>query len=103
MAAKIRRDDEVVILIGKDKGKRGKVIKVFSGKVIVKGLNMIKKHQKPVPALNQTGGIIEKEASIQISNIAIFNTTTGKTDKVGFRFENGKKFRFFKSNNEIIK
>ncbi|RLM19162.1 50S ribosomal protein L24 [Brenneria alni] len=104
MAAKIRRDDEVIVLTGKDKGKRGKVKNVLSAsKVIVEGINLVKKHQKPVPALNQPGGIVEKEAAIQVSNLAIFNTATGKADRVGFRFEDGKKVRFFKSNSETIK
>ena len=104
MAAKIRRDDEVIVLTGKDKGKRGKVKNVLSsGKVIVEGINLVKKHQKPVPALNQPGGIVEKEAAIQVSNVAIFNAATGKADRVGFRFEDGKKVRFFKSNSETIK
>ena len=77
MAAKIRRDDEVIVLTGKDKGKRGKVKNVLSaGKVIVEGINLVKKHQKPVPALNQPGGIVEKEAAIQVSNVAIFNDLT---------------------------
>ena len=98
MAAKIRRDDEVIVLTGKDKGKRGKVKNVLSsGKLIVEGINLVKKHQKPVPALNQPGGIVEKEAAIQVSNVAIFNAATGKADRVGFRFEDGKKVRFFKS------
>ena len=96
MAAKIRRDDEVIVITGKDKGKRGKVKNVLSA-------GKVKKHQKPVPALNQPGGIVEKEAAIQVSNVAIFNATTGKADRVGFRFEDGKKVRFFKSNSETIK
>ncbi|MGP1958647.1 MAG: 50S ribosomal protein L24 [Arsenophonus sp. NC-CH8-MAG3] len=106
MATKIRRDDDVIVLAGKDKGKRGKVKQVLSsGKVIVEGINLVKKHQKPVPTINQPGGILEKEAAIDVSNIAIFNLTTiiGKADRVGFRIENGKKVRFFKSNNETIK
>ena len=87
MAAKIRRDDEVIVLTGKDKGKRGKVKNVLSsGKVIVEGINLV-----------------EKEAAIQVSNVAIFNAATGKADRVGFRFEDGKKVRFFKSNSETIK
>lgn len=103
MAAKIRRDDEVIVLTGKDKGKRGKVKNVLSsGKLVVEGINLVKKHQKPVPALNQPGGIVEKSA-IQVSNVAIFNAATGKADRVGFRFEDGKKVRFFKSNSETIK
>ena len=103
MAAKIRQNDEVIVLTGKDKGKKGKVTKVLNtGKVIVEGINLVKKHEKPVPALNQQGGIVEKEAAIDASNIAIFNSTTGKADRIGFRFEDGKKVRFFKSNNEIV-
>ncbi|RUO30421.1 50S ribosomal protein L24 [Aliidiomarina soli] len=104
MAAKIKRDDEVVVLAGKDKGKRGKVLSVLAEKdrVIVEGVNLIKKHQKPNPALNQAGGIIEKEASIHVSNVAIFNPATEKADRVGFKIEDGKKSRVFKSNNEII-
>ena len=104
MAAKIRREDEVIVLTGKDKGKRGKVRSVLStGKVIVEGINLVKKHQKPVPALNQDGGIVEKEAAINVSNVAIFNPATGKADRVGFRIEEGKKVRFYKSTNELIK
>lgn len=103
MAAKIRRDDEIIVLTGKDKGKRGKVKQVLSsGKVIVEGINLVKKHQKPVPAMGVQGGIVEQEAAIDVSNIAIFNAKTGKADRIGFRFEDGKKVRFFKSNNEIV-
>ncbi|RUO76564.1 50S ribosomal protein L24 [Idiomarina tyrosinivorans] len=104
MAAKIKRDDEVVVLAGKDKGKRGKVLQVLTAKdrVIVEGVNIIKKHEKPNPALGVAGGIVEKEAPIHVSNVAIFNPETGKADRVGFREEDGKKVRFFKSNNAII-
>ncbi|QSX30289.1 50S ribosomal protein L24 [Shewanella cyperi] len=104
MAAKIRREDEVIVLTGKDKGKRGKVTRVLeTGKVIVEGINLVKKHQKPNPQLGVTGGVVEKEAPIQVSNVAIFNPVTGKADRVGFRFEDGKKVRFFKSNSELVK
>ncbi|MEX1221032.1 LSU ribosomal protein L24P [Pseudidiomarina planktonica] len=104
MAAKIKRDDEVVVLAGKDKGKRGKVLKVVAGadRVIVEGVNVVKKHQKPNPALNVPGGIMEQEASIHVSNVAIYNPETGKADRVGFRFEEGKKVRVFKSNDNTI-
>ena len=104
MASKIRRDDEVIVLAGKDKGKTGKVTKVLveSGKVYVEGVNLIKKHTKPVPQLQQPGGIVEKEASLQVSNVAILNPKSGKADRVGFRVEDGKKVRFFKSDNELI-
>lgn len=104
MAAKIRRDDEVIVLAGKDKGKRGKVLSVVteSGRVFVEGVNLIKKHQKPVPQLNQAGGIVEKEASVDVSNVAIYNSETGKADRVGFKFEDGKKLRIFKSTGKTI-
>ncbi|KJF79751.1 50S ribosomal protein L24 [Photobacterium angustum] len=103
MAAKIRQNDEVIILAGKDKGKTGKVTKVLAtGKVIVEGINMVKKHQKPVPAMGVQGGIVEQEAAIDASNVAIVNGQ-GKADRVGFRFEDGKKVRFFKSTGETIK
>ncbi|MBK4775789.1 50S ribosomal protein L24 [Candidatus Pantoea edessiphila] len=104
MAAKIRRNDEVIVLTGREKGKRGKVKRILtSGKVIIDGINLVKKHQKPVSSLNKAGSIIEQESAMQISNIALFNVTTGKADRVGFRFQDGKKIRFFKSNNEVIK
>jgi large subunit ribosomal protein L24 len=104
MASKIRRDDEVIVLAGKDKGKTGKVTKVLveSSKVYVEGVNLIKKHTKPVPQLQQPGGIVEKEAPLHVSNVAILNPKTGKADRVGFRIEDGKKVRFFKSDNELI-
>lgn len=104
MAAKIRKGDEVIVLAGKDKGKRGEVEQVLveANKVIVKGINIVKKHQKPNPYLQQEGGIVEKEAALDVSNVAIYNAETGKADRVGFRFEDGKKVRFFKSNNQVI-
>ena len=104
MASKIRLNDEVVILAGKDKGKSGKITKVLTaeGKVFVEGINLIKKHQKPVPQLQQPGGIVEKEAAINVSNVAIKNPASSKADRVGFRIEDGKKVRFFKSNNELV-
>ncbi len=104
MAAKIKRDDEVIVITGKDKGKTGKISTVLAnGKVIIEGVNTVKKHQKPNPQAGVTGGIIEQEAPIQISNVAILNSETGKADRVGFRVEDGKKERFFKSNNELVK
>jgi large subunit ribosomal protein L24 len=104
MARKIRRDDEVVVLAGKDKGKQGKVLKVLTGedRLIVEGVNVVKKHQKPNPQLQEAGGIIEKEASIHVSNVAVLNPATGKAERVGFRFEEGKKVRFFKSNGDLV-
>ena len=104
MANKIRRDDEVVVLAGKDKGKQGKVLRVLiaDNRVIVEGVNLVKKHTKPNPQLGVAGGIVEKEASIHVSNVAIVNPGTGKADRVGFRFEDEKKVRFFKSNGELV-
>ncbi|MCU4137290.1 50S ribosomal protein L24 [Buchnera aphidicola (Sitobion miscanthi)] len=103
MALKLRRNDKVIILTGKEKGKTGVIKNVLSShKVIINGLNLIKKHQKPVPSQNKSGGILEKEAPIHISNIAIFNPESKKSDRVGFRFEEGKKVRFFKSNRKTI-
>ena len=104
MANKIRRDDEIIVLAGKDKGKQGKVLKVLpaSNRLIVEGVSMIKKHQKPNPQLGVTGGIVEKEASIHVSNVAIYNSKSGKADRVGFRLEGEKKVRFFKSDGELV-
>ena len=100
---KIKRDDEVIILAGKDKGKRGKVRRVLDNdKLIVAGINMIKKHTKPNPQAGVAGGIVEKEAPIQVSNVAIFNPETGKGDRVGFKVEGDSKVRIFKSNGEAI-
>ena len=101
---KIRKGDEVVVLAGKDKGKRGAVQNVLAnGRVIVENVSVVKKHVKPNPMRGVAGGIVEKEASIDASNVAIFNSATGKADRVGFRvLEDGKKVRFFKSNNELI-
>ena len=73
-----------------------------SGRVFVEGINLIKKHQKPVPQLNQAGGIVEKEASIDVSNVAIYNSETSKADRVGFKIEDGKKLRIFKSTGKTI-
>ena len=104
MAVKIKRDDEVIVITGKDKGKTGKVSQVLAnGKIIIEGVNTVKKHQKPNPQAGVTGGIIEQEAPIEVSNVAILNSATSKADRVGFRLEDGKKVRFFKSNNELVK
>ncbi len=101
---KIKRDDEVIVIAGKDKGKRGKVLKVLDNdRVLVSGVQMIKKHQKPNPQLGVPGGIVEKEAPIQVSNVAIFNSATNKADRVGFKIlEDNKKIRIFKSNGEAV-
>lgn len=102
---RIRRNDEVIVIAGKDKGRRGKVMRMVEGggRVIVAGINMIKRHTKPNPARNVVGGIIEREAAIHVSNVMLFNPATKKGDRVGFRvLEDGRKVRYFKSNNEVV-
>jgi len=101
---KIIRNDEVIVIAGRDKGKRGKVLRVLANdRLVVSGINMVKKHTKPNPMLGKAGGIVEKEAAIAVSNIAIFNSATGKGDRVGFKvLEDGNKVRIFKSNGEVI-
>ena len=101
---KIKRDDEVIVIAGKDKGKRGTVSKVLTnGRLLVSGVNIVKKHTRANPQRGIQGGIIEKEASIDASNVAIWNPATEKADRVGFRVEDdGKKVRYFKSNGEVV-
>ena len=95
---KIRKGDTVIVLAGRDKGKTGEVLKVLSNdRALVNNINLVKKHTKPNPMSGTTGGIVEQEASIHISNIAIFNSKTDKADKVGIQIEDGKKVRVFKS------
>lgn len=106
---KIRKDDQVVVLTGKDKGRSGKVVKIDGDRAIVEGVNVIKKHMKPNPYKKEQGGIVEKESTIHISNIAILNPISKKADKIGVKFiepanagEKKKKVRYFKSNNELV-
>ncbi|MBU0744784.1 MAG: 50S ribosomal protein L24 [Gammaproteobacteria bacterium] len=102
---KIKKGDEVIILTGKSKGLRGKVLSVVSKgtRVLVEGANLIKKHVKPNPNTNTQGGIIEREASLDISNVAIYNPVTKKADRVAFKtLGDGKKVRYFKSNDELV-
>lgn len=101
---KIKKGDEVIITTGKDKGKRGAVLQVRTDdRVMVESCNMAKKHVKPNPNAGETGGIVEKEMPLHISNIALFNPATGKADRVGIKtLEDGSKVRFFKSNNEVV-
>lgn len=100
---KIRRNDEVVVVAGKDKGKRGDVLQVLDNdRAIVAGVNVVKKHTRPDPNRNVAGGIVEKEAPIHISNIALWNRDEGRADRVGFRVEEGVKQRFFKSTGKTI-
>jgi len=100
---KIKCNDEVIVITGKDKGKRGTVSRlVGTNKVIIGGVNIVKRHTKPNPNAGQAGGIIEKEAAIDISNIAIFNPESSKADRIGIQVEDGKKTRIFKSTNKAI-
>ena len=104
MASKIHIGDEVIIITGKDKGKKGKIISFLDkNKVIVKGINLVKKHKKSISFKNKNIGIIEKESWIHKSNIAIFNLETKMIDNVDFILEKNKKIRIFRSNKKIIK
>jgi len=101
---KIRRGDEVVVITGKDKGKRGTVLRVVGDeRVVVENVNMAKRHTKPNPMKGEPGGILDKEMPMHISNVAIYNPNTGKADRVGFKMlEDGRKVRIFKSNGEVV-
>ena len=101
---KIRKGDKVILNTGKDKGKQGIVLNILKyNRVVVEGLNMVKKHTKPNPAKGDQGGLVSKEMPINISNIAIFNTKSNKTDKVNFKeLKDGKKIRIYKSTQEAI-
>ncbi len=102
---KLKKGDEIIVIAGKDKGKRGTLTQMIAEKdrVVAEGLNTVKKHQKPNPNLGVPGGIIEKEMPLHISNVAIFNPATGKADRVGIKIlDDGRKVRIFKSNNEVI-
>lgn len=95
---RIHKGDEVIVIAGKNKGRQGKVLSVQGDKIVVEGVNVVSKHVKPNPQLGTEGGIEKREAPIHVSNVKIFNSATGKGDRVGFRFEDGVKVRFFKSN-----
>jgi large subunit ribosomal protein L24 len=102
--ARIRKGDQVIVLTGKDKGKRGSVLRVLDdGHVVVEGINRVKKHQKPNPLKGATGGIVDKEMPLDASNVALFNAGTQRADRVGFKaLEDGRKVRVFKSNGEMV-
>ena len=101
---KIRKGDMVVLITGRDKGRKGAVIEVLADdRVRVEGLNMAKKHQRPNPQMGVQGGIIEREAPLHVSNVLVLNPATQKGDRIGFKtLENGRKVRIFKSNNEMV-
>ena len=101
--SRIRKGDNVVVIAGRDKGKRGDVTRVLEEHVVVAGVNQVKKHQRPNPMKGQQGGIVTKEMPIHVSNIAIWNPITQKADRIGLRtLEDGRKVRFFRSNGELI-
>jgi large subunit ribosomal protein L24 len=102
--AKIKRNDEVIVITGRDKGKRGKVLRVLdTGRVFVAGINMVKRHTKANPQAGTAGGILEKEASLHISNVAIVNPATGKADRIGTKqLDDGTKVRVYRSSGDVI-
>jgi large subunit ribosomal protein L24 len=100
---KIKKNDDVIIIAGKDKGNRGSVLNVLDDKVLVSGINKVKKHRKPNPVKGVAGGIVEIEKPIHISNVAIYNAASKKADRVGVKsLEDGRKVRVFKSSGEVI-
>jgi large subunit ribosomal protein L24 len=101
---KIRKGDDVIVLTGKDRGKRGTVLKIVDVEhVLVEGANKVKKHQRPNPAKGLSGGIIDKEMPLHVSNVGLFNSATKKADRVGIKvLEDGRRVRFYKSNGEVV-
>jgi large subunit ribosomal protein L24 len=101
---KIRKGDDVVVTTGRDRGKRGTVLRIVDdAHVLVEGANRVKKHMRPNPMKGVTGGIIEKEMPLHVSNVALYNPTSKKADRVGVRkLEDGRRVRFFKSNGEVV-
>ena len=101
---RIKKGDEVIVIAGKDKGRRGSVLRVYTdGRVLVENVNVARKHQRPNPNAGVAGGIIEKEMPLDGSNVMLFNPTTNKGDRVGFRkLTDGRKVRYFKSNDEVL-
>ncbi len=100
---KIRKGDEIIVITGRDKAKRGVVLaRLDEDHVLVEGVNLVKKHQKPNPNKNQPGGIVEKAMPIHISNVALFNPTTGKAARVGFKLVDGKQVRVFKPSGDVV-
>lgn len=103
MANRIKKGDQVVVNAGKDKGKQGEIIRVDGDRVVVAGLNIVKRHTKPNPQAGVAGGVVEREASIHISNVNVVNPATGKGERVGFKvLEDGRKIRVFRSSGEAL-
>ncbi len=101
---KIKKGDDVIVIAGKDKGKRGNVMRVLdSGRVMVDGINIVKKHVRPNPQAGETGGIVEQEAALDISNISLYDAASGKASRVGIKvLEDGKKVRVYRSSGEMV-
>ena len=100
---RIRKGDQVIVIAGADKGKKGEVIRVAGDKVVVQNINIIKRHTKPNPQASQPGGVIEREAPIHISNVMLFNPASGKGERIGTKvLENGRKLRVFRSSGEAL-
>ena len=101
---KIRKGDDVIVTVGKDKGKRGTVLRIVDARhLVVEGVNRVKKHQRPNPVKGETGGIVDKDMPIDVSNVALYNPQTKKGDRVGFKLmQDGRKVRVFKSNGEMV-
>jgi large subunit ribosomal protein L24 len=101
---KIKKGDDVIVIAGKDKGKRGNVLRVLgNGRVMVDGINIVKKHVRPNPQAGETGGIVEQEAAMDISNISLYDAASGKASRVGIKtLEDGKKVRIYKTSGEMV-
>ena len=100
---RIRKGDQVIVTAGKDKGKKGEVVRVLGEKVVVSNINVVKRHTKPNPQAGQPGGVVERESPIHISNVMLFNSAAKKGDRVGVKvLEDGRKIRVFRSSNEAV-
>lgn len=103
MANKIRKGDDVIVLAGKDKGKRGTVLRVLEDRVVVENINLARKHVKPNPNRGEQGGIVDREMPLHVSNVALYNPAVDKGDRIGFKtLDDGRKVRVFKSNGEVV-
>ncbi len=100
---RIRKGDQVVVITGKNKGQKGEVLRVDGERLVVQNINLIKRHTKPNPQANQPGGIVEREASIHISNVMLFNSAANKGERVGFKkLDDGRKVRVFRASGEVV-
>jgi large subunit ribosomal protein L24 len=103
MASKIRKGDDVIVVAGKDKGKRGTVLRVLEDRIVVENINLARKHVKPNPNRGEQGGIVDKEMPLHISNVAVYNPATSKGERIGFKtLDDGRKVRIFKSTGEVV-